>query len=436
MKKTAIILLLILASAVNVYANDIDKKMESLLSELAVKYVEKHPAGVSKYGLIILPFEEKSAYAEKHSLGETVREGISRVTVRSNVFFLIDRETLSLSMKELELSMSGVVNDNEMVKAGNLAGAKVFLRGTITEEGGKFVITARLVDIETGVVAVIAKTEIESDALIEKQRQFAYEYIAQYGLGINTQFSLVPHITSPRDGAFGSAIDVFVNYRPYLWLNFKLGVTYFSMTYTAEENGFATQMYPLCSTHSGVSNYGSFENYGFHAKNADISEVGPYIGLDYNWTPYQFFTIGFGLSMSMITPNIINVYNNGWVWIDDDDDPENNTASNGTLKQINGFIIEQQMEPVAMFRFEIKPQLFISPRFTIGLYLAYMYSTPMKVSRTTINSEYTISKQFSPNEEMHQKYMGLNANTYGINHNVEDVKLNSMMYGLSFNFYF
>jgi len=428
MRRLCIFFLFCILSTINLYADDLDKSMQNLLGDLASAYSDKKPLKANKYGIAILPFEEKSSAAASHSLGETVREALSRVTVRSNVFFLVDRETVSKSMEEIELSMTGAVNDSEVIKAGNLAGVNVFLRGTITEEAGKFIITARLIDVETGVVSAIAKAEIKTESLIEKQRQYAYEYISQYGLGINTQLSFAPHIKSPRDNAFTSIVDAFVNYRPYLWLNFKLGITYFNMNYMGEENGIAPQMYPLGTTHSTATNYSSFQTAEFHVKDAAISELGPFGGFDINWTPFQFLTVGFGFSMSSITPTILNVYNNGWVWLDN--------GGAGELYQINGFIIETHLEPIEMFRLEVKPQFFISPRFTVGLYLAYMYSTPLKVSRTTINSDYTTSYQFSPNNEMAAKYMGLTGETYGLNHNITDVKLNSMLYGISINFFF
>lgn len=435
MKKLFILFILIVYPFTNLFADDIDNQMQGILSDLSAKYLEKHPVKTDKFGLAVLPFENKSQAAIDASIGETIREALSRIVVRSNVFYLVDRDIVEQSMKEMELSMTGAVKDNDIIKAGNLAGVRVFLCGTVTEERDSFVINARLVDVETGIVVAVTKGEIPANRLMEKREQFAYEYISQYGLGINSQFAFAPMIKTPRDGSMTTVLDVFMNYRPYLWLNFKLGITFFNMTYTKEEVGLASKLYPNASDHESANSYNEFNSSVMHVKNADISEFGPYFGFDINWTPRQFFSLGFGAAISMITPVIENVYNNGWVW-DASADPNNDGTSEGDFKHIEGFIVEQHLDPVTMFRFEIKPQFFVSPRFTVGLYFAYLYSTPLNVSRTTINSEYTISNQFTVNEEMEKKYMGLKAESLGLGHNIEDVKLQGPMIGFSLNFFF
>ncbi len=417
-------LLLFLLTALPLMADDTDEKMSELLFLLTRQHVQENPVTIAKQGVAILPFMEASEAAKKKGLGETVREALSRMVSRNTKFFLIDRETLRSSIKEMELSMSGMLKDSDLVKPGQMAGVKVFLRGSITDGNGGFVVNARLVNVATGRVTATAKIELPKEQLLAKREQFAFENIAQYGLGINFQTSYGPHIKSPRSGHMFMVLDAFVNYRPWLWLNFKLGVSYYSLSYNNEETAPVTVMYP------GNTDVATFAAAGYdvHPKDCTMSEIAPYIGADFNWTPLTFFTLGIGVSMGMYTPSIEQVYNN--ILIDNDTTTAVNIVDSG------GGIIRQEMESVVTFRVELKPQFFISPRLTLGVYLAFMYTTPFKISRTTINNEYTISDQFTDNQALQEKYLNLNYKIFGAGHDVTDLKLITALYGISVNFYF
>ena len=164
-----------------------------------------------------------------------------------------------------------------------------------------------------------------------------------------------------------------------------------------------------------------------------MQEVAPYIGADFNWTPLTFFTLGIGVSMGIYTPSIEQVYNNILIDTDITIGGGNDTV---TVADSGGGIIRQEMESVFTFRVELKPQFYISPRLTLGVYLAFMYTSPLKVSRTTINNEYTISDQFTDNEDLQEKYLDLNYKIFGAGHDVTDLKLITALYGISINFYF
>jgi len=431
MKRLIIFLLAFTVCSGPALANNMEKSMRAMIEDLSRQYVQKYPVTVTRRGIAVLPFEEKSEQAEKHGLGETAREALARELGRSAAFFLVDRESLNASLKEQELSMTGLVKEADMIKAGDVAGVQVFLRGTVSEAAGKFIINARLIDAATGRVAATSVAEIESDLLIEKQKQYAYEYIAKYGLGVNFQTSMAPHIDSPRPNAHFSVTDAFINYRPRLWLNFKLGISYYMLRYGTEETKPAADLFPDL-LNVGDRDYTS-NDYQVHAKNGDMSEIAPYLGVDFNWSPATCFTLGIGVSAGFYSPDFTHIYNGLFTY---DDEVDGTLDSYQDIKDAGGFIIEQEMGNVFTFRAELKPQYFISPRFTVGLYLAFMYTTPLRLQRATINSEYTISDMFSPNEDLDEKYLGINPKVLGIGHNIQDLKLISMLYGISLNFYF
>lgn len=72
----------------------------------------------------------------------------------------LDRRALDLQLKEMELNLSGLVDSNGAVAAGNVLGAHWILTGSLGNFGGKSaVLSTQLISTATGVVA-FAMTEI------------------------------------------------------------------------------------------------------------------------------------------------------------------------------------------------------------------------------------------------------------------------------------
>jgi TolB-like protein len=402
--------------------------MQAVFQELSEKYIKKHPLSIVKKGLAVLDFAEKSDKAKKSGIGNTVRENLSRKIISSNIFYLVDRDTLQKSIGEIEMSQTGLVDDKSVIQAGKMVGVQVFITGTISDVGDDFLVSCRVIDVETGTVVAMADTKIPQDELIETMEKYAYEYISQYGLGINVQVSYIPKIKSPVDGYTSYMIDTFLNYRPELWLNFKLGVSYFSLEFEEMSNISSKSVYP---TIEGAGNYSTSImpgdptlNTPVNWQNASISYVSPYIGLDYNWTPSRLFTLGLGVGMNF-TKNIefLQQYDKGYY------DLYPSTTHFGEV--ISPFVIKQNLNRdsfIYIYRFEIKPQVFLSPRLTLGLYLAYMIpSTSFKVSESQINGE-------SSNKA--DRYYNINPKILADGRNVEDMSLRGFLVGGSLNFYF
>jgi TolB-like protein len=303
MRAFAFIFLFIFHCSVS-YADIVDDRMQAILNNLSLKYNMKYPSGVTKKGIAVLDFTESSEKAKAAGIGTTVRENLSRRIITSNIFYLADRDTLHKSMREIELSQTGLVDDNSLVKAGRIAGVQIFIRGTVSDIADDFLVSCKIIDVETGIVVAMADTRIPQNRLIEVKEKYAYEYIAQYGLGINVQVSYMPAIKCPINNYTSYMIDSFLNYRPKLWLNFKLGVSYYTLEFDKIENIQSTTVFP---TVSGAANYTTSVMPGDPTLNtpvtwqkSKIDFLSPYIGLDYNWTPSRLFTIGFGLGLNFV----------------------------------------------------------------------------------------------------------------------------------------
>jgi len=301
--RSIITVLLVLVTTLS-YADVVDKKMQVVLQELSEAYVKKNPVGTVKRGLAVLNFSENSEKAKKAGIGTTIRENLSRKVISSNIFYLVDRDTLQKSISEIEMSQSGLIDDKSISKAGKIAGVQVFITGSVSDIGNEFVVNFKVIDVETATVVAMTETRIPQDELIEVREKYAYEYIAQYGLGINVQFSYIPKIKCPIDGYTSYMLDTFLNYRPMLWLNFKLGVSYYALEFNKIGNIPSAIIFPTITIAPNYNNPPApgepFMNVPIIWQKSKIDFISPYIGLDYNYTPSYWFTIGFGFGLNLV----------------------------------------------------------------------------------------------------------------------------------------
>ena len=126
-------------------------------------------------------------------------ELISKEAARSTVFYLVDRDTLNESLKEQKLSLSGLIDEKTTIEPGNTAGVAVFISGSVSEIKDAYQISVKITDVETSKVIGIETAAIPVEELVQAGNKIAFEYISQYGLGINFQQSYAVSIVSPRD---------------------------------------------------------------------------------------------------------------------------------------------------------------------------------------------------------------------------------------------
>jgi len=124
--------------------------------------------------IAVLQFENKANNSWWYSNGAAAAQDVFVTElVKSGKFRVIDRERLDALMREKNLSLSGDVSAETMVRAGNLLGVEYFLTGALTEYGvtdtrgsaprigdmpsfsfkkRKFsaAMNARIIDVETG----------------------------------------------------------------------------------------------------------------------------------------------------------------------------------------------------------------------------------------------------------------------------------------------
>ena len=66
---------------------------------------------------------------------------------------VIDRESLHVVMREMELGITGLVDEKNSPRLGHLLGASHLLTGNILRQGNNYIINYRIIDVETGGVS-------------------------------------------------------------------------------------------------------------------------------------------------------------------------------------------------------------------------------------------------------------------------------------------
>lgn len=112
----------------------------SIGSEVALK--------VPKKTIAIVDFEV--IRGNQKEAGRVTLEGLTSALIDSGHFNVAERAKLTSLVKELELSMTGLMSESSSAKIGQLQMADLILTGTLAEMKGKWDINLRLINVKTG----------------------------------------------------------------------------------------------------------------------------------------------------------------------------------------------------------------------------------------------------------------------------------------------
>ncbi|MFH1540974.1 MAG: FlgO family outer membrane protein [Elusimicrobiota bacterium] len=115
--------------------------------------------------LIFVP-TKNTIEAKNNEFGEYFSESlISALSANQQKFKLFERKRLNLILEENRLSLSGLIDENEAKKIGELAPIDVILSGTYTKLKDYIDINSRLIDVVTGeiLLSYLGRIELTAD---------------------------------------------------------------------------------------------------------------------------------------------------------------------------------------------------------------------------------------------------------------------------------
>ena len=107
--------------------------------------------GAAKTRVAVIDFEQKGEQEFRgKQVGEIVAEWLITSLVRTGRFDVVERAQLQKILKEQQLGMTGMINQETAAKVGELLGVKVIITGSIIQIGNTYEMNARLVSVEDG----------------------------------------------------------------------------------------------------------------------------------------------------------------------------------------------------------------------------------------------------------------------------------------------
>jgi hypothetical protein len=107
----------------------------------------------------LIPFS--SAEGADKSSAEYFAEQMNFALARNKTFKTVERRDLQKILKELELGMTGMVEDENAVKVGRLIGARMIVTGRLYAKNRNYEVFLKLLRVETGEVLSVNKLVID-----------------------------------------------------------------------------------------------------------------------------------------------------------------------------------------------------------------------------------------------------------------------------------
>jgi len=128
-----------------------------------------------------------------------LQDQLEAALLETGRFKVINRKALKALLEEQALSLTGVVDEAQMVKAGKLVGARGFFYGSVEVQPGKVLLTMKLIEVESSAVVY--------------SRKFAGESRGFARLGIGWFYSIAPGLSLDyrvfyKDGMTGVETDL------------------------------------------------------------------------------------------------------------------------------------------------------------------------------------------------------------------------------------
>ncbi|MCK5198707.1 MAG: hypothetical protein KAR21_10170 [Spirochaetales bacterium] len=154
MKRFILVFLLFPAMLFSVSVSD---TIDSLVEELAAEYtsLKIDKPFYSRQTVSIIEIKNASKDAADNYVGEAVEELLKNAITDSLVFKFIDRRALDTAMEEIKLSLTGITDEKDSVEIGNIRGLRLLMEGSVTSEDGSFVVSLRLIEVETTEIIAI-----------------------------------------------------------------------------------------------------------------------------------------------------------------------------------------------------------------------------------------------------------------------------------------
>ena len=129
---------------------------------------EKANGGKASYAFLPFSTDYKNKLVENY-----VTDALTEAMFNTGAVKIFERENLEAILEEQKFQASGLVNEETAKSIGMLAGVDFVCYGTLKDIGDEFTVNARVIDVETGEICAMSRTNIKKDDYLQNQVQGA-----------------------------------------------------------------------------------------------------------------------------------------------------------------------------------------------------------------------------------------------------------------------
>ena len=117
----------------------------------------------TRAGMAVLPFDNGGSYGQDREVFDALRYGIAATLAaelgRSSSVQVVDRARTLAAARERGLGANGRVDAGSAARVGAAVGARYMVMGMFIDFYGKFVLNARIVDVESGAIVKVVSSD-------------------------------------------------------------------------------------------------------------------------------------------------------------------------------------------------------------------------------------------------------------------------------------
>ncbi len=146
-----------------------EETLRKLFGKAASQLVDYSSLSIAKNSTAsLIPLE--AAEPDLKRTAEYFSEQLSFSLIQGGTFKMVERGKIQGIMKELELTMTGLTDQENAAKVGKLLGAQLLITGKLYRKKEKYELFLRLLRVETAEVLSVTKARLDFDLGLEGQR--------------------------------------------------------------------------------------------------------------------------------------------------------------------------------------------------------------------------------------------------------------------------
>lgn len=130
--------------------------------DFAQKLLQEPKKGIkASYAFLDFSTDNKNSLVEKY-----ITDALTESVFNTGKVKIIERDNLEKIINEQKFQASGLVDESQAANIGNIAGVEYVCYGTIKEIDNGYTINARVVDVETGEICAMSRTNVTKDSYL------------------------------------------------------------------------------------------------------------------------------------------------------------------------------------------------------------------------------------------------------------------------------